>query len=85
MRQASRLSYFLKINKEKIYWGVIDKIQNDNGSTVYQYTLRYITNLFDQDILLENEYLIKTKGIEDFVANSVMIKGKLENTFIYFS
>lgn len=73
----------IKKNKEIIYWGVIDKIQNDNGSTVYQYTLRYITNLFDQDILLANEYLIKTKGIEDFVANAINLNFiSSEDTFI---
>ena len=73
----------IKKNKEIIYWGVIDKIQNDNGSTVYQYTLKYITNLFNQDIVLENEDLIKTTGIEDFLANAINLNFiSSEDTFI---
>lgn len=61
----------IKKNTEIIYWGVIDNIQNENGSTVYQYTLKYITNLFNQDIELEGEDIIKTTGIEDFIANAI--------------
>ena len=73
----------IKKNKEIIYWGVIDKIQNDNGSTVYQYTLKYITNLFNQDIVLEDEDLIKTTGLEDFIANAINFNFiSSEDTFI---
>lgn len=62
---------FIKKNNEIIYWGIIDNIQNDDGETLYQYTLKYITNLFDQNIILEDENLIKTTGIEDFIANAI--------------
>lgn len=62
---------FIKKNNEIIYWGIIDNIQNDDGEILYQYTLKYITNLFDQNIILEDENLIKTTGIEDFIANAI--------------
>ena len=61
----------IKKNNEVIYWGVIDNIQNADGQSLYEYTIKYITNLFDQDIILENEDLIKTKGVEDFIANAI--------------
>ena len=61
----------IKKNNEVIYWGTIDNIQNVDGQSLYEYTIKYITNLFDQDIILENEDLIKTKGVEDFIANAI--------------
>lgn len=61
----------IKKNNEVIYWGTIDNIQNVDGQSQYEYTIKYITNLFDQDIILENEDLIKTTGVEDFIANAI--------------
>ena len=61
----------IKKNNEVIYWGIIDNIQNEDGKILYQYTLKYITNLFDQDIELEEEDLIKDTGVEDFVGNCI--------------
>lgn len=61
----------IKKNNEVIYWGTIDNIQNEDGQALYQYTIKYITNLFDQNIILENENLIKTTGVEDFVADAI--------------
>lgn len=61
----------IKKNNKVVYWGIVDNIQNNDGEALYQYTLRYITNLFDQDIELENEDLIKTEGIEDFISNAI--------------
>ena len=62
---------FIKKNNEVVYWGIIDNIQNNDGKTLYQYTMKYITNLFEQNIILEDEDLIKTDGIEDFIANAI--------------
>ena len=62
---------FVKKNNEIVYWGIVDNIQNNDGEILYQYTLKYITNLFDQNIILEDENLIKTTGIEDFIANAI--------------
>lgn len=61
----------IKKNNEVVYWGKIDNIQNTDGQKLYQYTIKYITNLFDQNIILENENLIKTTGVEDFIANAI--------------
>lgn len=61
----------IKKNNEVIYWGTIDNIQNEDGQVLYEYTIKYITNLFDQDIILENENLIKTTGVEDFIADVI--------------
>lgn len=57
----------IKKNNEIVYWGIIDNIQNTDGEALNQYTLKYITNLFDQNIKLENENLISSTGIEDFL------------------
>ena len=61
----------IKKNNEIIYWGIIDNIQNTDGQKLYEYTVKYITNLFNQNIVLEDEELIKTTGIEDFLWNAI--------------
>lgn len=61
----------IKKNNEVIYWGIIENIQNEDGKVLYQYTLKYITNLFNQEIELHNEELIKTTGLEDFIENAI--------------
>ena len=61
----------IKKNNEVIYWGTIDNIQNTDGQSLYEYTIKYITNLFNQNIILENENLIKTTGVEDFIADAI--------------
>jgi len=66
----------VKKNNEVVYWGIIEEIQNENGGNLYQYTTKYITNLFDRKILLENEDTIRTTGIEDF------LKGAIDNNYV---
>lgn len=61
----------IKKNNEVIYWGIIDNIQNNDGEALYQYTLKYITNMFNQSVILEDENLIKTAGIEDFIESTI--------------
>lgn len=68
----SRDIIVIKKNNEKVYWGIIKEIQNENGKQLYQYTIKYITNLFDRDIKLENENLIKTQGLEKFLENAIL-------------
>ena len=56
----------IKRNNEIIYWGIIDNIQNVDGQVLYEYTLKYITNLFNQDIILnsyENKSTIENNEI----------------------
>lgn len=66
---------FINESGEIKYIGIIDAPLNDNGETKYTITAKYITNLFDRDILVNNEELISTTGIEDF------IKYTIENEF----
>ena len=61
----------IKKNNIIVYWGIVDNIQNTDGQNLYEYTLKYITNLFNQKIILENENLIRTTGVEDFIANAI--------------
>lgn len=42
----------IKKNNELLYWGIIDEIQNDDGKQLYQFKTKYMTNLFDQKIIL---------------------------------
>lgn len=67
----SRDIIVIKKNNNEIYWGTINNIENENGSALYEYNVKYITNLFDQNIKLGNENLIKTTGIEDFIAEEI--------------
>lgn len=42
----------IKINNEVVYWGVIENIANEDGKELYEYTLKYITNIFNEKIPL---------------------------------
>lgn len=61
----------IKKNNEKVYWGIIQEVSNTDGSIVYQYTVKYLSNMFDRSIKLENDNLIRTQGIEDFIADAI--------------
>lgn len=61
----------VKKNNEVIYWGKIEKVLNEDGRRLYEYIVKYITNIFDQNIKLENENLIKIIGVEDFIASAI--------------
>lgn len=61
----------IKKNNEVVYWGKIENIQNTDGQALYVYTLKYITNIFDQNVILENESLINSTGVEDFIGNTI--------------
>ena len=61
----------IKKNNDVVYWGIIDNIQNESGKQLYEYTTKYITNMFNQNIKLENEELIKTTGVEDFIEEAI--------------
>lgn len=58
-------------NDEEIYWGIIKEIKNEDGEALYKYTLKYITNMFDQKVILKNEEIISNIGIEDFIAKTI--------------
>lgn len=40
----------IKKNNEIVFWGIIDNIQNESGKQLYEYTLKYITNMFNEDV-----------------------------------
>lgn len=61
----------VKKENEVIYWGIVKEVKNEDGEALYQYTLKYITNMFDQKVILKNEDIIKTTGIEDFIAKTI--------------
>lgn len=61
----------VKNNNQIMYWGIIDEINNENGEQVYEYVIRYITNLFDREIRLQNENVIRITGIEDFIEQTI--------------
>lgn len=61
----------IKKDNEVVYWGIIDNIQNESGKKLYDYTTKYITNLFNQKVELKNESIIRTTGIEDFIAKTI--------------
>ena len=63
---------FIKKNNKIIYWGKIEEIQNDSGKLLYQYSIKYITNIFDRNIKIGNEALIKNTGIEDFIKSEIL-------------
>lgn len=54
----------IKKNNETIYWGIVDKIHNEDGKKLYEYTLKYITNMFDEEIALN-------QNISDDIENGV--------------
>lgn len=63
----------IKRNGEVIYWGIIDEVQNENGENKFTYKLKYITNMFDQNVYLNevNPNLIKSTGLEDYIGGQI--------------
>lgn len=61
----------VKKNNSVVYWGIIEEIQNEDGKQLYEYTTKYITNLFDRNIELKNENIIRTTGVEDFIEDTI--------------
>lgn len=63
----------IKRSGEVIYWGIIDEIQNENGEAKFIYKLKYITNIFDQGVWLNqvSTSLIRNTGVEDYIAGQI--------------
>lgn len=53
------------------YIGIIENATNENGENTQQITLKYISNLFDRKVILEDEELIASTGVEDFIAETI--------------
>lgn len=58
---------FIKEEGQIIYIGIIEAPTNKNGEEKYNINATYVTNLFDRKVILKNQELISTKGIEDFI------------------
>lgn len=61
----------LKDGKDVKFKGVIENIDNADGEKKYTISCLEIERLFDRVILLSDVDIIKTKGIEDFVAKTI--------------
>lgn len=69
----------IKENAEIKYWGLIQEIQNENGSKLYQYIIKYITNMFNQNVIL-NQNIVTTNDIEE---GYYRIHSKLNYNFVF--
>ena len=66
---SSRDITAIKKDNEVVYWGTIAEVSKENDR--YEYSTKYFTNMFDRFIKLENGDLIRTTGVEDFIANAI--------------
>lgn len=62
----------VKKNNEVIYWGIIQEIQNEDGAVKTTFIVKYLTNIFDRQIQLTGEDVIRTTGLEDFINRVIM-------------
>lgn len=62
---------FLQENGQIKFIGVIEAPSNEEGGIRYDITAKYITNLFDRDLILKNQTLISSTGIEDFIEYTI--------------
>lgn len=69
----------IKENNEFIYWGVIQNIENEDGTSVYLYIIKYITNIFNQNVILNNN-IINTDNVEE---GYYRIHSKLNYNFVF--
>lgn len=65
----------IKKNNEKIYWGVVQDVENENGGIAYQISAKYLTNMFDQEIELKRTR-INTETVEE---GYYVIRSKLDD------
>lgn len=61
----------LKDGKETKFKGIIDNIDNSDGETKHVISCLEIEQLFNREIILSDTDIIKTTGIEDFVAKTI--------------
>lgn len=69
----------IKENAEIKYWGIIQEIQNENGSKLYHYVIKYITNMFNQNVIL-NQNIVNTDNIEE---GYYRIHSKVNYNFVF--
>lgn len=59
------------IEKELNYKGIILDVESEKESSVHELHLDEIDNIFNRKIILSNESLISSVGIEDFIAKTI--------------
>jgi len=57
-----------KKNNDVLYWGIIEEINNSNGENAYIYSLKYITNMFNEKVALEENVNTIEEGFYRFKA-----------------
>ncbi len=63
----------MKKNNSVVYWGIVDNIQNEDGKRLYEYTLKYITNMFDEKVAL-------ARNVTEIEERTYVIKSALDAT-----
>ena len=61
----------LKDGKDVKFKGIVEKISNNDGETKHSVSCLEIERIFDRTILLSDTDIIKTAGIEDFIAKTI--------------
>ena len=83
----------VKKNNERIYWGIIEEIQNESGANSYTFITKYITNLFDREIPLEAvgtkksfvaKILNSGNGLQLTLMNTLMVSSSTTASYFHF-
>lgn len=83
----------VKKNNERIYWGIIEEIQNESGANSYTFITKYITNLFDREIPLEAvgtkksfvaKILNSGNGLQLTLMNTLMVSSSTIASYFHF-
>lgn len=61
----------IKEKEATVYIGVIEAPTSEDKNGLYQIEAKYITNLFDRELILKDAEIIKQKGIEDFISHTI--------------
>lgn len=69
----------IKKNNEVIFWGTIKEILNENGKMLYEYIIKYITNIFDENVELINKN-ITTEKIRDSIYK---VRTVIDNEYVF--
>ena len=83
----------VKKNNERIYWGIIEEIQNESGANSYTFITKYITNLFDREIPLEAvgtkksfvaKILNSGNGLQLTLMNTLLVSSSTNASYFHF-
>ena len=68
---AADEDYILIKADNELYRGIFTEITQEKQQGDYQAKIKHISNIFDEDIFVENEQLIKERGIEDYIEYTI--------------